>query len=127
MVSPYTLPSRVLVDNKLYRHPLKGASALTFWNTFDLICDHRLYLSGADEYIFISTQIYEEVSEIKKVQGKYWYFTINGLVNFIKPFGFEIQEINWIEKLHYNGNIATFVFKRSDDLEYLCLQLTMTF
>lgn len=106
-----------LIENKLYRHPFKGASALTFWNTFHLINDHRLFLSGADEYVFISCPIYEGVEEMKKINGHFWYFTTNGLVNFMKPFGFEVQEINWMEKNYVKENIATFVFKRCDDLE----------
>ena len=108
---------KLLVDNKLYRHPFKGATSLTFWNTFQNIADPRLHLSGADEYVFISCPIYNEVSEVRKVDGQFWYFTVNGIVNFMKPFGFEIQEVNWMEKWYIQDNIGTFVFKRTSDLE----------
>lgn len=106
-----------LVDNKLYRHPFKGATSLTFWNTFQNIADPRLHLSGADEYVFISCPTYNEVAEVRKVDGQFWYFTVNGIVNFMKPFGFEIQEVNWMEKWYIQDNIGTFVFKRTSDLE----------
>lgn len=108
---------KFLLENKLYRHPFKGANSLTFWNTFQNIADPRLHLSGADEYVFISCPIYNDVSEAKKTDGQFWYFTVNGLVNFMKPFGFEIQEVNWMEKWYIQGNIGTFVFKRTSDLE----------
>ena len=106
-----------LVDNKLYRHPFKGANSLTFWNTFQNIADPRLHLSGADEYVFITCPIYNEVAEARKVDGQFWYFTVKGITNFMRPFGFEIQEVNWMEKWYENKNNATFVFKRTSDLE----------
>jgi len=106
-----------LVEAKVYRHPFKGATALTFWKTLHLIADPRLHLSGADEYVFISCPIYGDINEMVKVEGQFWYFTIQGLTNFMRPFGFQVQEINWLENIYKNDNVATFVFKRNYDLE----------
>lgn len=107
-----------LIQRKLYRHPFRGANSLTFWDSLQSIHDPRLYMSGAKEYLFISTPIYENADqawfdivdrsrEAKVTQC--WFWTYEGLILFMSAFGFEMVEA---VNLKESGRSKTFVFKR---------------
>ena len=106
-----------LIERNFYRHPFRGANSLTFWDSLEHIHDPRLHLSGAKEYVFVSCPIYEDAEHIKRSKHfrkdeHCWYWTIQGLVTFMGAFGFEVQEINWMETELGREDIGTFVFKR---------------
>lgn len=106
-----------LIDNTKYRHPFKGADALTFWDSLEHIHNPTLMLQGAKEFVFISCPIYDDVDHVLrskhfKPDEHCWYWTAEGLVKFLEPFGFQIQEVNWMETEIGREDIGTFVFKR---------------
>jgi len=74
-------------------------------------------LQGAKEFVFVSCPIYDDVEHVLrskhfKPDEHCWYWTIKGLTTFMRIFGFEVQEINWMETEIGRESIATFVFKR---------------
>lgn len=106
-----------LIDNGKYRHPFRGADALTFWDSLEHIHDPTLMLQGAKEFVFVSCPIYNDVNHVLgskhfKPNEHCWYWTVEGLTNFMRYYGFEVQEINWMETEIGREDIGTFVFKR---------------
>lgn len=106
-----------LIDDGKYRHPFRGADALTFWDSLEHIHNPTLMLQGAKEFVFISCPIYNDVRHVLtskhfKPNEHCWYWTVAGLTTFMQAFGFEIQEINWMETEIGREDIGTFVFKR---------------
>lgn len=107
-----------LADNRLYRHPFRGADALAFWDSLEHIPDPTLMLQGARQYVFVSCPIYDDVMHI--LRSKHyrpdehcWYWTIHGLFAFMSAFGFEPVEMNRMETELGREDIGTFVFKRT--------------
>ena len=106
-----------LIERNKYRHPFRGADALTFWDSLEHIHNPTLMLQGAKEFVFVSCPIYDDVEHVLrskhfKPDEHCWYWTIKGLTTFMRIFGFEVQEINWMETEIGRESIATFVFKR---------------
>lgn len=112
-------PSAVdwLLENKLYRHPFKGAHGFTFWDSIEHIHNPENTLQFAHEYVFISTPIYNNLDHVLKSKHfkkneHCWYFTVEGMCIFMNYYGFEVQEVNWQETEIGREDIASFVFKR---------------
>lgn len=106
-----------LVGNGLFKHPMKGATSLSFWDSIEHIHNPANTLQFAKEYVFISTPIYDDLTHLmsskhRKYSEHCWYFTSNGLVRFMDYYGFEIKEISWIETKIGREDIGSFVFKR---------------
>jgi hypothetical protein len=107
-----------LAERKRYRHPFRGADALTFWDSLEHIHNPELLLQGAREYVFVSCPIYDNVMHI--LRSKHyrpdehcWYWTVHGLFAFMSNFGFEPVEMNRMESAIGREDIGTFVFKRT--------------
>lgn len=108
-----------LIDCNKYRHPLRGADALTFWDSLEHIHNPTLMLQGAKEFVFVSCPIYDDVEHVLrskhfKPDEHCWYWTVEGLVKYMDMFGFQVQEVNWMETAIGREDIATFVFKRNE-------------
>ena len=106
-----------LIARNKYRHPFRGADALTFWDSLEHIHNPTLMLQGAKEFVFISCPIYDDVEHVLKSKHfkpneHCWYWTVEGLIRFMDMFGFEVQEVNWMETEIGREDIGTFVFKR---------------
>ena len=106
-----------LMERKRYRHPLRGADALTFWDSLEHIHDPAMILQGAKEYVFVSCPIYDNVMHILRSKHyrpteHVWYWTVHGLFEFMSRYGFEPVEMNRMETALGREDIGTFVFKR---------------
>lgn len=106
-----------LIDRNKYRHPFRGAQALTFWDSLEHIHNPTLMLQGAKEFVFVSCPIYDDVEHVLrskhfKPDEHCWYWTVQGLTTFMRIFGFEVQEMNRMETEIGREDIGTFVFKR---------------
>jgi hypothetical protein len=106
-----------LIKHRLYRHPMRGATALTFWDSLEHIHDPSLHLQGAKEYVFVSCPIYENSEHI--LRSKHfrkdehcWYWTEHGLITFMRHYGFELVESNRMESEIGREDIGTFFFHR---------------
>ena len=107
-----------LIDRNKYRDPSSGADALTFWDSLEHIHDPTAILQGAKEFVFVSCPIYDDVEHVLKSKHfkpdeHCWYWTVEGLIHFMQPFGFEIVGANWMETQIGREDVGTFVFKRS--------------
>lgn len=114
-INPHAVEWLVLA--KKFLHPFRGANSLTFWDSLEHIHNPKMILQGAKEYVFISCPIYDNVEHILgskhfKKDEHCWYWTVEGLNTFMSAFGFEIQEVNWMESDIGREDIGTFVFKR---------------
>lgn len=97
-----------------YEEPVE---ALTFWDSLEHIHNPEPLLANALSFVFISTPIYENASHV--LRSKHfrptehcWYFTVRGMVDFMKRFGFEFVEFNNMEQACGREDIGTFVFGR---------------
>jgi hypothetical protein len=106
-----------LVNNKRYRHPFRGASSLTFWDSLEHIHNPTLIMQGAREYVFVSCPIYKSLDHL--LTSKHYrkdehchYWTHQGLLTFMDYFGFECVEHNSMESDLGREDIGTYVFKR---------------
>jgi len=107
-----------LIEHRLYRHPLKGANSMTFWDSLEHIHDPTMHLQGAREYVFVSCPIYKDAEHI--LRSKHfrkdehcWYWTDEGLRRFMAYFGFECLESNDMETQIGREDIGSYVFKRT--------------
>jgi len=106
-----------LVENHRFKHPLRGANSMTFWDSLEHIHDPREYLNNAKEYVFISCPIFKDCEHLlgskhKRYDEHCWYFTEEGLIIFMWAFGFKCLEVNAMETEIGREDIKTFVFKR---------------
>lgn len=94
---------------------------LTFWDSFQCIENPaELIIEARPEYIFISVPIFRNAeeaihSEHFKPGENIWYWTINGLNNFMNAMGFDQIAMNWGEQLLGMDGIASFGFQKSTD------------
>jgi hypothetical protein len=109
-----------LAQRGLYRTPdaERPVEALTFWDSLEHIPDPTSLLAGAKEFVFVSCPIYDGVQDVLaskhfKPGEHFWYWTNEGLQNFMAHFGFELVEQNEMESDIGRDSIGTFVFKRA--------------
>ena len=95
---------------------------MTFWDSIEHIHNPTELLNLAKRYVFISTPIYKDKDHV--LQSKHfrpdehcWYFTKQGLVDFISNFGFKLVEYSDIETELGREDIGSFVFERLWKLE----------
>lgn len=113
-------PSAVdwLVDGSRFRDPYAGpVGALTFWDSLEHIHDPSRLLENVRKWIFVSLPIFtgcEDVLRSKHFRRDEhcWYFTADGLEEFMRRFGFALVERNQMEQAAGREQIDTFVFER---------------
>jgi hypothetical protein len=96
----------------------RPVEALTFWDSLEHIPDPSELLAGAKEFVFISCPIYDGVQSVLASKHyrpgeHFWYWTAEGMANFMAMFGFELVESNQMESDLGREDIGTFVFKRA--------------
>jgi hypothetical protein len=109
-----------LAERGLYRTPdsERPVDALTFWDSLEHIPDPSELLAGAKEFVFVSCPIYDGVQDVLASKHfrpgeHFWYWTNEGMQNFMAHFGFQLVEHNEIESDLGRESIGTFVFKRA--------------
>lgn len=96
------------------RNPI---SAATFWDSLEHIHDPAPVLANISRFAFVSLPIFtgpEHVLRSKHYRRDEhcWYFTRDGFARFMRSFGFELVEHNFMEQAAGREDIETFVFKR---------------
>lgn len=91
--------------------------AMTFWDSLEHIKDPTLILKNVEKYAFVSCPIYK--SEYHILDSKhyrkdehFWYWTVQGLQNFMKPHGFKLIQSMDTETLIGREDIQTFIFEK---------------
>lgn len=103
-------------------HEMPPVEGLTLWDTMEHIPNpiDLLSLVKKDCYVFISIPIFTDLLKLKKSKHyrpneHYYYFTANGMIQYMKDAGFAILEISDIETQAGREDILTFVFQKTQD------------
>jgi hypothetical protein len=93
---------------------------LTFWDSLEHIPNPHALLSlvKPKQYVFISIPIFDSLLNLKKSKHyrpneHYYYFTANGMINYMKDLGFSAIEIDDFETKAGREDIMTFVFQKN--------------
>lgn len=91
---------------------------MTFWDSLEHIQNLGEYLGKAQEWVFISTPIYDDEAHCRRSKhykpGEHlWYFTDRGLKKFMKNVGFRCLGQNNLENDAGREGIGSYVFQRS--------------
>lgn len=90
---------------------------LTFWDSLEHIPDPEPLLAKAAVFVLISMPIYAGEEDCRRSKhfkpGEHvWYFTQDGLIEWMKGLGFELVEMNNRETELGREGILSFAFKR---------------
>lgn len=115
-INPYAI--EWLIEHDKYRGIVRGADALTFWDSLEHIHNPTTHLQGAKRFVFVSCPIYRDVDHILKSKHfrpdeHCWYWTHEGLQLFLWQYGFEMLEHNTMETEIGREDIGSYVFKRN--------------
>jgi len=91
--------------------------AMSFWDALEHIHNPEHLLSLVRKYVFVSCPIYKDKAHI--LRSKHfrpdehcWYYTSDGLKEFMANYGFECIEESTIESDLGREDIGSFTFKR---------------
>jgi len=113
-----------LVEMDCLGHPedLEHYQGITFWDVLEHLPEPAEVLKRVSEnaYVFLSIPIFPNLEDIKKSKHyrpneHYWYFTHEGIKNFMKQFGLSHVQTNNSEIMAGREDIYTFVFKKDDN------------
>jgi hypothetical protein len=90
---------------------------MTFWDSLEHIPDPKPLLDLITDYAFVSTPIYKNLHTLKtskhyKPNEHVWYFTRDGIIQFMKAHGFQLLETSDVETQLGREAIESFVFAR---------------
>jgi len=94
-----------------------GDLSLTFWDSLEHIPDPKPILDKITHYAFVSTPIYPDLHTLKnskhyKPIEHCWYFTHEGIIQFMRAHGLIYIEHNQMETDIGRESIGTYVFGR---------------
>lgn len=108
-----------LMDVNRYMEPkqARGKISMTFWDSLEHIPDPKPLLDLITDYAFVSTPIYPNLHTLQKSKHykpneHVWYFTHEGIIQFMKAHGFLFLECNDIETRLGRESIGSYVFAR---------------
>jgi len=108
-----------LKERGLFIDPYKQViDSATFWDSLEHIVDPRKLLDNIKRFAFVSMPIYDDVAHLLKSKhfkkGEHvYYFTFDGLIRWMKRYGFECIENNRVETDLGRKDIGSFVFRRT--------------
>lgn len=107
-----------LKDKDLWANPWNvKVKNVTMWDVIEHIDDPTDLLANVQEYVILSTPIYRNCEHVlgskhfKKTEHCY-YFTLPGIVGWMRKHGFEMLEYSPMEMACGRQDIGAFVFKR---------------
>jgi 2-polyprenyl-3-methyl-5-hydroxy-6-metoxy-1,4-benzoquinol methylase len=117
-VIPKTI-ERLKKDN-LYRDNFNNIQGVCFWDVFEHIPEHDTILNSIENnaLVFMSLPIFADLNTIKSsrhyLPGEHlWYFTADGLIDYMQKFCYNCIGVNDYETLAGREDIMTFVFKKN--------------
>ncbi len=111
---------KMLKDVGLWLDPTAAlVPAATFWDSLEHIPNPAFILQNVQRFVFISAPIYRDVEHVLRSKhfrpGEHcWYWTDDGMRNFMALFGFEQVEQNRMESDLGREDIGTYVFRRKE-------------
>lgn len=97
---------------------MKPAEVLTFWDVLEHIPDPReLFDLHRPRYIMISMPVYKDEASVFTSKhyrpGEHcWYFTVQGLIRFMKRYNYICSEMSDLETRAGREDIFSFAFRR---------------
>jgi len=85
-----------LMKQGLYKRPVSQVYAMTFWDSFEHIPRPDKIMFNIQRYVFMSIPIFKDRNDALKSKHfrrdeHYWYFTHEGLVEFMRMHGFKLE------------------------------------
>jgi len=108
-----------LAENGLYSDQFKDFKAFTFWDVIEHVESPNAYFSKMpkDSYVFISVPIlrlrYIRESKHYRPGEHLYYFTRDGLTNWMAMYRFRLLEVQEFEREAGREDIVTFAFKKN--------------
>lgn len=104
-------------DGRLVNPYIERVDAITCWDSLEHIPNPEALIGGVDRFVFVSMPIYRDQSDCLKSKhykpGEHlWYFTSNGLIQYMDKLGFECLLVDDIESRLGREGITSFVFRR---------------
>lgn len=108
-----------LKAQSLYSDPYDGCDYATFWDSLEHIPQPSSILQCIRKALIVSIPIFRNSehaisSKHFRKDEHYWYFTREGLVNFMKAHNFEVKAHSCMESIIGREDIETFYFKRAN-------------
>lgn len=110
-----------LKARNLYFNPYEiPVDAMTFWDSLEHISCPRPLLANCRKWAFVSIPIFTDEEHVKRSKHfrpteHYWYFTVQGLVDFMEAFGFDLAGMCSMEEPRGREDIKTFAFRRGQE------------
>lgn len=91
--------------------------AMSFWDSFEHIKDIDLVVNNIKKFIFMSIPIFTDCVHLLgshhfRKDEHFWYFTDEGIINFLSDFGFSLLCKNDEETRIGRDSIMSYVFRR---------------
>lgn len=110
--------SMEIIPNSFWLNYEDGPISLSFWDSFEHIPNLGGIFKHPHPYIFMTIPIYDGVEENLPNWKHYrpnehiWYFTANGLVDYMEDFNYALVEERNDETEMGREDIGTYVFRR---------------
>ena len=106
-----------LKERHLFKGPDTQVENASYWDVCEHIHDLEEEFGRVDDHVFISTPMYTDREQCRsskhyKPNEHFWYFTQDGMIDFMAYCGFDCLHITDMETVIGRENIKTFVFKR---------------
>lgn len=107
-----------LEDQGKYRNPYwHDTDAITCWDSLEHIPDPEALINAVESLVFVSMPIYQDQADCLrskhyKPSEHIWYFTQQGLVDYMSNLGFTCLLVDDVESRLGREGIKSFVFKR---------------
>lgn len=107
-----------LDDRNSFLNPYwQDVDSITCWDSLEHIAQPELLIDGVNRFVFVSMPIYRDQedclnSKHYKPGEHIWYFTANGLIQYMDKLGFECLLVDDVETSLGREGITSFVFKR---------------
>jgi len=94
------------------------AGALCFWDSLEHIHNPSQLLQSVQSYVFVSCPVFRDAAHVMgskhyRRDEHCWYFTREGIRDFMGRFGLEQCHANSMEQSAGREDIETFVFRRA--------------
>ena len=107
-----------LLERNLWWDPYAvDPEAISCWDSLEHISRPEALVRCVKSMIFISIPIFADPEHVMRSKHyrpdeHFWYFTRDGLINWMRRYGFSLVEENRMETNLGREDIGTFVFKR---------------
>lgn len=113
---------RWLIDRDLWWDPFaRDPEAIACWDSLEHLSRPETLVRNVKSMIFLSIPIFLSLDHVirskhYKPDEHFWYFTRNGIINWMHRYEFDLVEDSQMETNLGREDIGTFVFKRVSNI-----------